>query len=566
MLEQITAIAEGRFEARGAVGPDRDELDAVVACLNVLAEDFGVEVSRRERAEASLRDALDGFEHAPALLCSVDAASGTVLRANATLARTLRREPSELLGQPIHAVYRPGGRAQLDDALAALRERRALPGGDHELVRSDGSTVLFALSGSPVDGPEGVVRLRLAYRDVTEERRLEAQLLQAQKMDGIGRLAGGIAHDFNNLLTAIFGAAEMLAPAVDGDVAAQHDLRQLVGAAERAAELTSQLLAFSRRTVIMPAVVDVNGRLRRFEKLLRRTLGEQIEIVLSLVPDAWLVSVDPGRLEQVILNLAVNARDAMPGGGRLTLETHNVELDDEHARLHLGMDGGEYLQLSVRDDGVGMTREVQEHLFEPFFTTKEVGRGTGLGLAMVYGIVRQSKGAILVDSAPGQGSRFRIYLPRAVELPRQEVAPQVVTGGGGVERVLIIEDDALVRALIVRVLRRAGYHVLEAADGESGVALARRQESGFDLLVTDVVMPGRGGRETAHLLESEGRVQRTLFVSGYTADSIAQHGVAGTDTQFLHKPFTAAGLLARVRAVLDAPFQPLPGGAGAREG
>jgi two-component system cell cycle sensor histidine kinase/response regulator CckA len=433
LLEQISAIGQGQFGVRGAVSPALDEIDAVAAGLDVLAEDFEVERGRRERAEASLRDALDGFEYAPALLCSVDAASGVLLRVNSTLARTLQRSGDDLLGRPLHEIYRPGGRAQLDDALAAVRAGRPAPGGDHELVRADGRSVLVSLSGSAVEGPEGVVRLRLAFRDVTEERRLEAQLQHAQKMEGIGRLAGGIAHDFNNLLTAIFGSAGMLQPVVEDDPGAREDLRELVGAAERAAELTSQLLAFSRRTVVKPVVVDVNDCLRRFEKLLRRTLGARIEIVLSLWPDAWSVFVDPARLEQAILNLAVNARDAMPEGGRLTLETQNVVLDEEHARLHLGLAGGDYLVLAVHDDGVGMSRESSSTCSSRSTPRRRWGRARGSGSrwCTASSARRTARSSSTASPAAAPGSACTCRAPSARRrIPRRPAAaPRAAPSG-----------------------------------------------------------------------------------------------------------------------------------------
>ncbi len=545
----IAEIAGGDFTARRAVSDARDEVDAVVVGLNMLAEDFAAERGRRELAEERLRDAVEGYESAPGMFCSVDLTTGVIVQCNRTMAEGLGRSKADIVGQPLAALYRPASQELMRQSLAALVADARLPAGDHELVCPDGRALQTLLSGSVVRDLDGsAVRARLIYRDVGEERRLEAQLVQAQKMDGIGRLAGGIAHDFNNLLTAIFGSGELLRDHVSPE--GRDDLEQVLGAAQRAAELTSHLLAFSRRTVVSPRSVDLNDRLRRMDLLLRRTLGEHIEIRTVTEPDLWTVVIDPLRLEQVVLNLAVNARDAMPDGGRLTLETQNVVVDDSYARLHLGSTPGEHVMLAVSDDGVGMGPEVLSRVFEPFFTTKEVGKGTGLGLAMVYGIVRQAGGSVAVYSEPGAGTTFKILLPRALtpsEPPPPEGPP--VTRGG-TETVLVVEDDPRVRDLMCRTLRTVGYTVLEATDGEAALSLARAHGP-VDLLLTDVVMPRVGGRELAATLTAEGRCARVLFVSGYTANAVAHRDLIDAGTAFLQKPFTPSGLLGRVRELLD---------------
>jgi two-component system cell cycle sensor histidine kinase/response regulator CckA len=545
----IAEIAGGDFTARRAVSDARDEVDAVVVGLNMLAEDFAAERRRRELAEERLRDAVEGYESAPGMFCSVDLSTGVIVQCNRTMADGLGRSKADIVGQPLAALYRPASQALMRASLGALVADARLPAGDHELLRDDGRAVPTLLSGSVVRDADGVaVRARLIYRDVGEERRLEAQLVQAQKMDGIGRLAGGIAHDFNNLLTAIFGSGELLREHVKPE--GLDDLEQMLGAAQRAAELTSHLLAFSRRTVVSPRSVDLNERLRRMDLLLRRTLGERIEIHTVTEPALWTVIIDPMRLEQVVLNLAVNARDAMPEGGRLTLETQNVVVDDAYARLHLGSAPGEHVMLAVSDDGVGMGPEVLARVFEPFFTTKEVGKGTGLGLAMVYGIVRQAGGSVAVYSEPGTGTTFKILLPRALSPSEPPPSEVVAVTRGGNETVLVVEDDARVRDLVCRTLRGAGYAVLEAVDGDGALALARSHGL-VDLLLTDVVMPRLGGLELAAALTAEGLCARVLFVSGYTANAIAHRGVQGAGTAFLQKPFTPAGLLGCVRALLD---------------
>jgi len=393
-------------------------------------------------------------------------------------------------------------------------------------------------------------------RDVTEHQRLEEEFRQAQKLDSIGRLAGGIAHDFNNLLTVVLSCAEALrADLAKGKPASAADVEAVeeIGAAgARARDLTRQLLAFARRQVIAPVPLDLNVAVRRSESLLRRLLGEDIELVVRLQPDLWPAKCDPGQVEQIIMNLAVNARDAMVGGGTLTIETANRELGAGGGSPGTGGEREQYVRLAVRDSGSGMGDEVKAHLFEPFFTTKPKGRSTGLGLATVYGIVKQNGGLITVESEPGRGSTFEILLPRTLEPPAQGAAdPPAVATGGGTETLLVVEDDPQVREVTVRALRAGGYHVLVAGGGREALDLPALKE--LKLLVTDVVMPGMGGWELAEAMRRRYPGLRVLFVSGYTQTNLAERGV-----ELLSKPFTPTTLLARVRLVLDA-----PGGAGA---
>ena len=548
VTEFVLQLAEGNFAARRDVSPRRDELDAVIAGLNLVAEDFGVEHERRQAAEEALRDTIEAWESAPAMFCSVDTTTGQVVQCNRTMERTLGRPRDAIIGQPLEALYRPTSQHLVRASLAALATGSSLPVLDHELVAAGGKTIVTLLSGAVVRDEGGAPRrYRLIYRDVGEERRLETQLMHAQKMEGIGRLAGGIAHDLNNLLSAIFGSAEMLRTEVVTSEGVE-DLEQIIGAARRAAELTSQLLAFSRRTVVSPRSLNVNERLVEMDKLLRRTLGESIAIVSRTEPSPWTVVIDPGRFEQVIMNLAINARDAMPGGGKLTLETQNVVLDDDYVRAHHGVSAGDYVMVGVSDDGAGMSREVQDRLFEPFFTTKEVGKGTGLGLATAWGIVRQAGGTIDAYSEPGSGSTFKIYLPRAESASEATSTEPVPEVRGGSETVLVVEDDALVRGLVLRTLRRAGY---EAIDGLDALELMRARDQPVDLTITDVVMPRFGGRELAEKLQADALTRAVLFVSGYTMNSIALHGVLEPGRTILQKPFTQAGLLQAVRSLLD---------------
>jgi two-component system cell cycle sensor histidine kinase/response regulator CckA len=390
-------------------------------------------------------------------------------------------------------------------------------------------------------------------REVAERKRLETQLLQAQKMEAIGRLAGGIAHDFNNLLTAILGYADLMLT----DLAAAAPLRQEIQAiqlaGERAAALTRQLLAFSRQQVLQPELLDLNTIVVILSQLLRRLIGEDIELITLLGPDLGWVKADPGQIEQVVLNLAINARDAMPHGGTVTIETANVELDANYARQHVGVKAGSYVLLAISDTGLGMDAETQSRIFEPFFTTKELGKGTGLGLAMVHGIVYQSGGHIGVYSEVGHGTTFKIYLPRAEE--RETVArpqPARARAPTGSETILLVEDDPSVRELAHTLLRRYGYAVLEAANGAAALELAQHYLGPIDLVITDVVMPGGlSGPQLVQQLVAQRPRLKVLYMSGYTDNAIVHHGVLDSDLAFLQKPFTPEVLARKVREVLD---------------
>jgi two-component system cell cycle sensor histidine kinase/response regulator CckA len=388
-----------------------------------------------------------------------------------------------------------------------------------------------------------------------EERdRLKSELHHAAKMEAIGQLAGGIAHDFNNLLTVILSGAEALRSGLgDGSRVDAGIADEIASAGGRARDLTRQLLAFARRQVIAPVPLDLNELVRRSEKLLRRVLGEDVELVAVLQPDLWSVRCDPGQLEQVVLNLVVNARAAMPRGGKLTIETANANVDERFAASRPWMRPGPYVRLTVRDSGHGMPPEVRERVFEPFFTTKPVGQGTGLGLATVYGIVKQSEGYILVESEPERGATFAVFLPRvtdAVVRPGPEPPPAVIATRGS-ETILVVEDDRLVREVTVRSLRAAGYAVLAASDGREALEIAARERQPLHLLVTDVVMPGEDGRAVANAVRRHHPEARVLYVSGYAEAAIVDRGVLEAGIEFLPKPFMPSTLLERVRALLD---------------
>jgi signal transduction histidine kinase/ActR/RegA family two-component response regulator len=435
--------------------------------------------------------------------------------------------------------------------------RGALAAGRQEALEVPCGERLFLFDIVPVPAAGYV---NIYGRDTTEHRRLEEQLRQSQKMEAIGRLAGGVAHDFNNLLTAIQGYGELILRRGPEDAPHKRHVEQILDAASRAASLTSQLLAFSRRTLFQPRVLDINSAIADTGKLLRRLIGEDVELVYRLAPDAGNVRTDPGQLGQVILNLAVNARDAMPRGGRLTLETSRAgELGDGQDVLSVpgfpGAKPGPYVCLAVSDTGAGMSPEVQEHLFEPFFTTKEHGKGTGLGLSTVYGIVTQSGGYIRVRSEAGRGSTFRVYLPRVSD-PLQE-APRLAASAvpSGHETILLAEDAPEVRESLRRSLEGSGYRVLAAPDPNAALLLAEDPSGPAQLLIADVVMPGMNGRELARRLTTRWPALRVLFISGY-ADSVAQQDALEPGQAFLRKPFSMDDLGRKVREVLDAPSAP----------
>ena len=443
-------------------------------------------------------------------------------------------------------------RAQEAHCDATIEYRTAPRNGVTRLISSKGR--FFRDESGQVIGAVGIAT------DVTERRELEAQLTQAQKMEAIGQLAGGIAHDFNNLLTAILGYAELLAPALKDSRRQRDDLEQIRSAAVRATRLTSQLLAFSRRQIMQPAVIDLNALITDVAALLHRLIGEDIKLNLQLDPALGHTKADPGQIEQVIVNLAINARDAMPSGGTLTLQTMNVDVDEQFFRRHgfaNESDAMRFVTLSVSDTGTGIDPAVKKRMFEPFFTTKPKGKGTGLGLATVYGIVKQSGGSIWAYSEPGQGATFKVYLPRTDQAVASDAAaahaPALLNG---TETILLVEDEESVRMLSRALLERRGYRVLVAADAEEAARIAASESGTIDLLVTDVVMPGESGPALYERLRPGRPQMRVLFLSGYTDDAIVKRGVLKPGTPFLQKPFTATGLAVKVRELLDEARRP----------
>jgi PAS domain S-box-containing protein len=425
-----------------------------------------------------------------------------------------------------------------------------------ELVsyRKDGTRYTARMTIAPVTNEQGQVAHFIAIKeDITEQKTLQEQFLQAQKVEAVGRLAGGVAHDFNNILTAINGYTELLLRKLPPEDARFRLAEQIRKSVERAGGLTRQLLAFSRKQALQPRILDLSNIVTDIEKMLRRLIGEDIELHTIRGAAVGNVRADPAQIEQVIMNLAVNARDAMPNGGKLIIEVARATLREDYTRLHGDVEPGEYVMLSVTDTGSGMTEDVKAHIFEPFFTTKPQGKGTGLGLATCYGIVKQSGGHIDVFTEPGRGTTFKIYLPRVeANADQQPERPKFLEWATGKETILVAEDEADVRNLTVGILRDLGYRVMEASNGEEGIRVAEQNaEDKIDLLFTDIVMPQLDGKQLADWFGTARPDTKILFTSGYTADAMIQHGISEERIAFLEKPFTPEILAQRVREVLD---------------
>ncbi|HYW06931.1 MAG TPA: PAS domain S-box protein [Longimicrobium sp.] len=483
-----------------------------------------------------------------------------VLYANSRVSEITGHAPEALVGRVAYEVFDSPSAAEMKRRLTA-RSHGVSERYEVSVRRADGSRVWIEVIGTPFRNPAGeVVGTLGAITDVTERkeaadalRESEAQLRQAHKMEAVGRLAGGIAHDFNNLLTAILGNAELLLADVEPGSPIRADLEEITAAGQRAAALTRQLLAFSRQQVLHPRVLDANSVFAEMERMLRRVIGEHIDFAVDLAPDLGLVRADPGQLEQVLLNLVVNARDAMPDGGTLRVRSRNVMVDLHSTHpLPADINPGPYAVFSVADTGSGMDDETQQRIFEPFFTTKEQGKGTGLGLATVYGIVNQSGGYIGVSSAPGAGTTFEVYLPVVAADVGSAAAARDEWAPGGGETVLVVEDEDMVRSLACRVLRRKGYTVLEADRGEAALRLMDSHRGPIHLVLTDMVMPGMSGRALAGRIVLRRPGTRILFTSGYTPDMYASSGALEPDTHFLAKPFEPGDLARMVRELLDS--------------
>jgi PAS domain S-box-containing protein len=559
----IGALMMGRYRAGGAPfnEADRDlarnladhaSLAIDNARLYLEAQDAvgAAEHARtaREQSERRLRETLDHMQEGYTIL-SRDL---RYVYVNAAAARHTRLSVEQLLDHTPMELYPGFEGSKIHRALLAAAQGQAQHV-EEEFIHQDGATGYFDLDLQPV--PEGVVVMSV---DVTDKRRaelrrdsLEEQLRQLQKMEAVGRLAGGVAHDFNNLLSVILGYSEDMLLELEPQHPLRDDLQEIHKASLRAADLTRQLLLFSRQQVLEPKVLDLNEVVTSLNRILARALGGGAELSLLLAPSLGRIRADRSNIEQVCMNLVVNARDAMPRGGKLTIETSNVELDEAFTREHLGTEPGPYVLMAVSDTGVGMDRATRARAFEPFFTTKAPGKGTGLGLSTVFGIVQQSGGGIWVYSEPGQGTTFKVYLPRVdaeLDSSRPSVVPAALRGS---ETVLLVEDEEQVRAVARRILERNGYEVLAPAGAEEALRLAGEYPNPIQLLVTDVVMPRISGAELSARLRQLRPQLKVLYVSGYTDGGIGAHGMLEDGASFLQKPFTTDSLARKVRSVLD---------------
>jgi PAS domain S-box-containing protein len=523
---------------------------------------FGIarEITERKRSEERFEKAMREseaeyrllFEANPNPMWVYDLETLAFLAVNDAATQSYGYSRDEFLGMTIKDIRPPEELPRLAASLAS--------GGDAGTARStwrhrtrDGSLLDVEIVGSPLTFRDRPAELILAH-DVTARKRLEEQFRHAQKMEAVGRLAGGVAHDFNNLLTAILGHSELLL----GDMAPadprRDDLTEIVQAAERAAALTRQLLAFSRQQVLEPQLLDVNAIVTQLSKMLHRLLGEDIDLNLALTPELGRIKADPGQIEQVLVNLAVNSRDAMPDGGKLTIETWEQEVDQEQAHAAQPIIPGRYVMMGISDNGAGMDEGTRRRLFEPFFTTKEAGKGTGLGLSTVYGIVSQSGGYIWVYSEPGRGTTFKIYLPLADDADAPAVtvpeAPEAVVTSGW-ETILLVEDEAAVRKLAAEVLKRQGYHVVVTGSATEARAALQQLDGPLHLLITDIVMPDLRGPELAEIVRAARPECKVLYMSGYAPEAVVRHGSIQAGRTFIGKPFSPAVFVRKARAVLD---------------
>jgi hypothetical protein len=512
--------------------------------------------TERKRIEKELHESERNFrllaEHSTDMILRY-APNEVILYSSPACQALLGYKPEELAGMDPFQIIHPDDGADFRQAYQGLLRNPAQQSATvtHRMRHRGGEYKWFETTARAARDMGADVEIHCSSRDITERKNLERQLLQSQKIEGIGRLAGGIAHDFNNLLTVILGRTELIMAQLAPESALRPKLDLVHSTARRAADLTRQLLTFSRQQILEPQVVELNGIVTSMNEMLRRLIGEDISLTTSLAHNLKFVKADPSQLEQVIVNLVVNARDAMPRGGKLIIETANAELDDEYAHKHLGVKPGHYVMLSVTDTGTGMTAEVKSHIFEPFFTTKEVGKGTGLGLSTVYGIVKQSGGYVYVYSEFGYGTTLKIYLPSTSEKPHSPANSSQSQKAVASETIMVVEDEDAVRQLIEDVLSEHGYRVISAASGTDAVQACQKQKGKIDLLLTDIVMEGMIGTEVVARVKTFMPDLKVLYTSGYADKAVGNRSVLQAGVDFIQKPFTQAALIGKIREVLD---------------
>jgi len=478
---------------------------------------------------------------------------GIVITWNQGAERLYGYSAEEMIGYSVSILTPPDRQHEYREVMEKVKQKEKVPTFDTARLRKDGTIIEVSLSMTPIAIRRGnVASSSKISHDITRIKFLERQFQQAQKMEAIGTLAGGVAHDFNNILTVINAYCELIIE--DGTLgdASRNMVHEMWNAGLRATALTRQLLAFSRKQILEPQVLDLNDVVSKTESLFRHLIGEYIVVSLILKSTLRKIKADPGKIEQILMNLMVNAKDAMPQGGTLTIETKNVTLDQAYCQSHPGARPGEFVLMTVSDSGTGMDEKTKTHVFEPFFTTKAVGKGTGLGLAMVFGITKQSGGYVDVESELWRGTTFSVYLPHTTDVPVESSQHMPMTSPMGQETLLLVEDDAPVRALAQRILQSCGYNVLAATDGQDAIRISEDYRGAIDLLVTDVVMPHLSGGKLAEKIVELRPSVKVLYLSGYTDDSVVRHGVNQAEFAFLQKPFTALSLAQKVREVLDA--------------
>jgi len=543
------------------VDPLLDEEGNLTGAVHVMSD-----ITERREAEEEIRISQEAFAEERDLLNSLldnvpdqiwikDTNSKFIRTNKATALWFGLSDPEQAVGKTDFDFFtEEHANIAYEDEQELIRSGKAVVGKEEKETWPDREDTWVSTTKVPLRNPNGdIIGIIGISRDITEHKKLEEQFLQSQKMEAVGRLAGGVAHDFNNMMTVVIGYSELLLSKLKREEVEYKCVEGIMNAGKRSASLTHRLLAFSRKQVFQPRVANLNALVTDLEKMLKRLIGEDIELQLNLDSKLGAVRVDPSQVDQIIMNLAVNARDAMPRGGKIDIETANVELDDEYCRLHMSVQPGPYVMLAVSDTGIGMDKETQSRIFEPFFSTKEEGKGTGLGLSTVYGIVKQSKGNIWVYTEPGQGTTFKIYLPRieeATEARKQEEASEKTFRG--TETILLVEDEEMVRDLAHQALLEMGYTVLAASNGVEALQICERHKGPIHLILTDVVMPIMSGRELAEASNRWYPGLKVIYMSGYTDRSVIRNGMLEPGVSFVQKPFTPLSLTKKVREVLDA--------------